>query len=263
MAKRLTRARQKIKQARIPYRVPPDHELPDRWAAVLATAYLLFNEGYAATSGADLVRTRLVDEAIRLTRLLVAAATRRPGHARPAGADAAAGLASRDPPRRDRRAGAAAPTRTARGGTARPSRRPSPWSAKACAARPARPDRYVVQAAIAACHALAPSWEETDWARDRVLVRRAPHRRRAVRSCGSTGRPPWPSGTARPRVSAWSTPSPAWSPTRCGTPRERCCCDDSGRDDEAAAADAVAASLPLNDPQRGLLGRAPGEAHGG
>ena len=71
MAKRLTRARQKIQQAHIPYRVPPDHELPDRWAAVLATTYLLFNEGYAATSGPLLVRDELVDEAVRLARLLV------------------------------------------------------------------------------------------------------------------------------------------------------------------------------------------------
>ena len=71
MAKRLTRARQKILQAHIPYRVPAADELPQRWAAVLATTYLVFNEGYAATSGPRLVRDELVDEAVRLARLLV------------------------------------------------------------------------------------------------------------------------------------------------------------------------------------------------
>ena len=71
MAKRLTRARQKILQAHIPYRVPAADELPQRWAAVLATTYLVFNEGYAATSGPRLVRDELVDEAVRLSRLLV------------------------------------------------------------------------------------------------------------------------------------------------------------------------------------------------
>jgi RNA polymerase sigma-70 factor (ECF subfamily) len=71
MAKRLTRARQKIAYARIPYRVPATGELPGRLAAVAATIYLIFNEGYTAGSGADLVRARLADEAIRLGRLQV------------------------------------------------------------------------------------------------------------------------------------------------------------------------------------------------
>ncbi len=70
MAKRLTRAKQKIAHARIPYRVPTADELPSRLAAVAATIYLIFNEGYAAGDGADLVQTRLADEAIRLGWLL-------------------------------------------------------------------------------------------------------------------------------------------------------------------------------------------------
>lgn len=71
MAQRLTRVKTKIRDAGIPYRVPDAEELPSRLNTVLAVVYLIFNEGYGASSGDELIRAELCDEAIRLGRLLV------------------------------------------------------------------------------------------------------------------------------------------------------------------------------------------------
>jgi RNA polymerase sigma-70 factor (ECF subfamily) len=161
MAKRLVRAKQKIQHAGIPYRVPPAHLLPDRTPGVLGVLYLLFNEGYSATAGADLVRQNLCAEAIRLGRVL---ATLMPDEAEAGGLLA---LMLLHDARRSARLDAAGDLVTLE------DQDRSSWDPASIAEgvsvlegalRRGRPGPYQIQAAIAACHATAAAAADTDWA---------------------------------------------------------------------------------------------------
>jgi RNA polymerase sigma-70 factor, ECF subfamily len=159
MAQRLVRAKKKIRDAGIPYRIPPAEELPARLETVLATVYLVFNEGYAATEGSELVRRELCSEAIRLGALV---SELLPDESEPKGLLALMLLHD------SRRAARVDPS----GELVRLDEQDrSRWDraqierglALVEEALRGRPRAYSIQAAIAALHARAERAEDTDW----------------------------------------------------------------------------------------------------
>jgi RNA polymerase sigma-70 factor, ECF subfamily len=168
MAKRLVRAKRKIRTAGIPYRVPPPSLLGERLPGVLGVLYLLFNEGYSASGGADLIRVDLSAEAIRLARILVLLM---PGEPEAVGLLA---LMLLQDSRRAARVNAAGELMTLE------QQDRSLWNADQIAegkllldragrprvaGRDGAPGPYRLQASIAACHSAAARAADTDWRR--------------------------------------------------------------------------------------------------
>ncbi|MGC5382061.1 RNA polymerase sigma factor [Micromonospora sp. DT68] len=161
MAARITRAKKKISAARIPYRVPAREELPERVDAVLEVLHLVFTTGHAAPVGESLIRRDLIDGAITLARVMHVLL---PGNGEVAGLLALMLLIDS---RRESRVGAdgrlllLAEQDRSRWDTGQIS---EGVALLVESLRRQPPGRYAVQAAIAAVHAEAPSWADTDWA---------------------------------------------------------------------------------------------------
>ncbi|WP_395658578.1 RNA polymerase sigma factor [Nocardioides sp.] len=165
MAQRITRAKKKIRDAHIPYRVPAPEDLTRRLSAVLAVVYLVFNEGYLASSGETPIREDLTAEAIRLGRILRALLPDEPE---------VAGLLAlmllTDARRRSRVAGGELVTlpEQDRGGWDRELIAEGHALVRECLAR-GRPGQYQLLAAINAVHTDAPTASDTDWAQIATL----------------------------------------------------------------------------------------------
>jgi RNA polymerase sigma-70 factor (ECF subfamily) len=169
MAKRLVRAKHKIAHAGIPYRVPPERLLPERTSGVLAVLYLMFNEGYAASTGAQLIRGDLCAEAIRLARLL---STLMPSEPETGGLLA---LMLFQHSRRLARTDAAGDVITLEDQDRSRWDRAQIEQANAVLADAVGRDDvgpYQLQALIAACHANSARADATDWARIAALYKR-------------------------------------------------------------------------------------------
>ena len=162
MAQRLVRAKAKIRAVRIPYQVPPDSALPERLAPVMMVVYLVFNEGYAASAGARLMRRELCEQAIRLGRMLVELL---PGHAEPRGLLAL--MLLHDSRRETRLDGAGDVVLLEEQERALWDRAQIDEGVRlvegALRAAAPSPGPYTLQAAIAAVHAQAPTAVATDW----------------------------------------------------------------------------------------------------
>jgi RNA polymerase sigma-70 factor (ECF subfamily) len=168
LAQRLVRAKNKIKVAGIPYEVPPLDVLPQRLASVQAVIYLIFNEGYSSTSGENLVRTDLCNEAIRLARLLVQLSPHEPEN------PGLLALMLLQDSRRSARSNANGDLITLE------DQDRSLWDQEEIAEglelveralRQGRVGNYQLQASIAALHAEAKSAEQTDWAQIVAIYR--------------------------------------------------------------------------------------------
>lgn len=162
VAQRIVRAKRALASAQVPFEVPRRAELPERLEAVLEVLYLVFNEGYAATSGEDWMRPALCEEALRLGRVLAGLLPREP---EVFGLLALMELQASRIPARTRADGS--PVLLAEQHRARWDRLQIQRGLQALAhARQLGGDdgRYVLQAALAACHARAPRFEDTDWA---------------------------------------------------------------------------------------------------
>jgi RNA polymerase sigma-70 factor (ECF subfamily) len=166
LAQRLVRAKRKIRDAGIPYRVPPRDLLPERLDGVLRVLYLVYNEGYAASSGDALVRRELSAEAIRLTRLVVSLLPDEPE------AEGLLALMLLHDARRDARVGPAGEV------VLLEDQDRTRWDAERIregqalaerALRRGRPGTYQLQAAIAAVHDEAATAAATDWPQIAVL----------------------------------------------------------------------------------------------